>query len=196
MARKANILPTVMYSSPVDFFQAVLLSLQSINDKITSSDMYESFWDFQFDGSKIVSRKPKKETDVVAAVHGLLIDVATLKNYQIHPQSPAAAGNLDFLINGVLETGEVIGCCVEFKHAHSSDLEAGLLNQLPSYMRSRGSQYGIYCVLYFKGTHYDLPSETIPDLEYRLKNTAFDAGLKTINVITLNLSRPVPPSKL
>ncbi|MGI0021575.1 MAG: hypothetical protein ACRD9Q_01820 [Nitrososphaeraceae archaeon] len=195
-ARKANLLPVMTYSSSTDFFQTVLLSLQSIQDKILTSNMYNSFWDFQFDGSKIVSRKPKKETDIVKGIHGLLIDVAALKNYHIHPESPAAAGNLDFLVNGVLDNGKVIGSCVEFKHAHSPDLNHGLLKQLPAYMRSNGSEHGIYCPLYFKGSYFDLPEETILDMEFRLKNLAFDSGFKNINVITINLSRPLSPSRV
>jgi hypothetical protein len=195
-ARKLNLIPTTTYQSPNHFFQAVLLTLQSIDDKLLNSNMYNSFWDFQFEQARIVGRKPKKERDVVAAVHGLLFDVAALKNYQIHPESPAAVGNLDFLINGVLETGEFVSCCIEFKHAHNPDLNNGLLKQLPAYMSATGSNYGIYCILYFKGAHFDLPDENVPDMEYKLKNLAFASGLRNINVITLNLSRPKPPSKL
>jgi len=195
-ARNANLLPVVTYSSPVEFFQTVLLSLQSIQDKILTSNMYNAFWDFQFSGSENGSRKPKKETDIVKAIHGLLLDVAALKNFQIHPESPAATGNLDFLVNGVLHGGKVVSCCVEFKHAHSLNLNNGLLKQLPTYMRSNAAEHGIYCPLYFKGLNFDLPNESIPHMEFRLKNLAFDSGFKNINVFTLDLSKPISPSKL
>jgi hypothetical protein len=195
-ARKLNILPVKIYESMEDFYQSVIIAIQSIDDKVSSTNMYNAFWDITYDRLRIIFKSPKRETDIVSTIHGLLFDAALLKNFQIYPEHPLASGRLDFLLSGYLRTGAIANACIEFKHAHSSDLYDGLTKQLPVYMRAKGCSFGIYCVLYFRGPHFDKPNETIPDMEYRLKNLVSSEGLTQINVIALDLSKPVPPSSL
>lgn len=195
-ARKVSILPVKRYDSAEDFYHTVLISVQSIQDKIKSSNMYDAFWDFSHEGSKITNRRPKRETSITATVHGLLFDILLLKNIQIYPEHPLAGGNLDFLLSGILQSGEFANACIEFKHAHSQNLENGLTNQLPTYMNANGCKYGIYCPIYFKGHYFNKPDESIPDMEFRLKNLVPPRLYPDINVFTLDLSRPISPSQL
>jgi hypothetical protein len=195
-ARKLNILPVKIYDTIEDFYQSVLMSIQSIQDKIQSTNMYNAFWDFSYRGSTVVSRHPKREPDISSSVHGLLFDLSSVRSFQIYPEHLLAGGKLDFLVSSNLKNGESANVCIEFKHAHSSQLEHGLTKQLPTYMRAKACNFGIYCILYFKGEYFDKPHESIPDMEFRLKNLIPASAYPDINIVTLNLSHPVPPSRL
>lgn len=79
------------------------------------------------------------------------------KNIEVFPEHQTGVGNLDFLLVGDIENIGRCYFCIEIKLAHSQDLEHGLVEQLPSYMRSLRSRYGTYCVLNFKGNWFDKP---------------------------------------
>jgi hypothetical protein len=166
-----------------------------VQDKINATDMNRAFWDFGYKGLTIESRIPKKETGIVSILHGLLFDIAAAKNFQILPEHPAAGGRLDFLISGILRTGKVVKACVEFKHAHSSELEHGFSSQLPAYMQGEAARFGIYCVLYFKGSWFDKPVYSIHELEFQLELIRSSRGLSNITLIFLDLSKRTVLSK-
>ena len=156
-ARKETIAPTITYDSLSHFYQEVAFALQSIPDKVATVSMYKAFWDTIYEGSRIVSRKPRREPEILPIIHGLLFDIATAKNFEVSPEYQIGGGRLDFLISGHLRTGEIANVCVEFKHAHSSDLKDGLLKQLPAYMRAKGCDFGLYCMMFFKGPYFEEP---------------------------------------
>jgi len=197
-ARKELIAPVTLYDSASHFYQEATFALQSIPDKAVTANIYNIFWDITYKGLlEIAPRKPKKEPDIVSIIHGLLCDVATAKNFEITPQYPLGGGKLDFLISGRLKTGEVANVCVEFKHAHSRKLRDGLLKQLPTYMKNKGCDFGIYCVMFFKGKYFEEPKKyTIETLNSYLHSLWGPAGLSNIRILVFNLSYPIQPSKL
>ncbi len=197
-ARKQAIVPTIVYDSLSHFYQEVVSALQSIPDKAKTANIYNAFWNITYRGLfEIAPRKPKREPDIVALVHGLLFDVATAKHFEVSPQYPLGGGELDFLISGHLKTGETANVCVEFKHAHSNRLRHGLLKQLPEYMQTKGSDFGIYCIMFFKGKYFDKPKKyDVEGLDFYLKNLASSAGLSNIRILVFDLSYPKPPSQL
>jgi len=196
-ARRKAIAPTITYDSLSHFYQEVTFALQSIPDKIATVGMYNAFWDITYEGSRIVSRKPKREPDILPIIHSLLFDIATAKNFQVSPEYQIRGGRLDFLISGSLKTGEIANVCVEFKHAHSPDLEDGLLKQLPAYMRAKGCNFGLYCVMFFKGPYFTEPKKyNLRNIDLFLSGLASSAGLSNIRILIFNLSRPKPPSRL
>jgi hypothetical protein len=191
-ARKNAIAPIITYDSPSHFYQEVTFALQSILDKVRTVSMYNSFWDV----SK-TSRKPKKEQDILPIIHGLLFDIGLAKNLQISPEYQIGGGRLDFLISGYLKTREIVNVCVEFKHAHSPDLESGLLKQLPAYMRAKGCNFGLYCVMFFKGPYFTEPKKyDLQNIDLFLNRLASSAGLSNIRVLIFDFSHPKPPSQL
>lgn len=197
-ARKEAIAPTVTYDSLPHFYQEVTFALQSIPDKAKTAYIYNAFWDITYKGTfEIAPRRPKSEPNIVPTIHGLLFDVATAKNFQISPQYPIGGGKLDFLFSSYLKTGDIANVCVEFKHAHSRKLESGLLKQLPAYMKTKGCDFGIYCVMFFKGKYFEKPEKyDLEALDLYLKNLAGSAGLSNIRILVLDFSYPQPPSKL
>jgi len=197
-ARKESIAPIIAYDSPPHFYQEVTFALQAIPDKARTANIYNAFWDITYKGPlEIAPRRPKREPDIVSVIHGLLSDVAIAKNFEVSPQYPLGGGKLDFLISGHLKTGQVVTVCVEFKHAHNPKLKAGLLNQLPTYMQTKGCDFGIYCVMFFKGKYFEKPKKYgIESLDFYLKGLAGSAGLSNIRILVFDLSYPKPPSQL
>jgi len=196
-ARRKAIAPTITYNSLPHFYQEVTFALQSIPDKVATVGMYNAFWDITYEGSRIVSRKPKREPDILPTIHGLLFDIATAKNFQVSPEYRIRGGRLDFLISGSLKTGEIANVCVEFKHAHSPDLEDGLLKQLPAYMRAKGCDFGLYYVMFFKGPYFTEPRKyDLRNIDLFLNGLANSAGLSNIRILIFDLSHPKPPSQL
>ena len=196
-ARKETIAPTITYDSLSHFYQEVTFALQSIPDKVTTVSMYNAFWDIIYEGSRIVSRKPKREPDILPIIHSLLFDIATAKNFEVFPEYQIGGGRLDFLISGHLKTGQIANVCIEFKHAHNHDLKDGLLKQLPSYMRAKGCDYGIYCVMFFKGSYFTEPRKyDLRNIDLFLNGLASSAGLSNIRILIFDFSHPKPPSQL
>ncbi len=195
-ARKEAIMPTLIYKSSAHFYQTVTSILDSIQDKVKTTSSQDAFWDITKSGSKIISRRPKDETRIHPTIHQSMYDQALAKNIEIVREYPIAGGKLDFLLLGHLSSGRAINVCIEFKHAHSDDLQHGLVEQLPAYMRSKGSDYGIYCVMYFKGEHFDEPrGQDLSELNWFLYKERDGAGLSNIRVFGLDLSFPKPPSR-
>ena len=196
-AREAAVAPVMKYASIEDLNETVTSSLQSIEDKVSAIGLHNPFWDIVYEGSRIVSRTPKHETDIHPTIHALLFDIGIAKNLEIAREYGIGGGKLDFLISGPLRTGEIVSVGVEFKHAHSEDLSDGLLKQLPAYMKAKGCVFGLYCVLYFKGPHFSEPRKydrwgLVPSLQKQ----AVSAGLSSVRVLLLDLSYPEPPSRL
>lgn len=193
-ARKNNIIPVVTYSSEHNFFHEVINAFQSVQDKITHSNMYHSFWNVVGD-----ERTPKHENNIHDAVHGLLTDIEVAKNLEIRPRANIANGEVDYLVSGTLDNKEKTSVCVEFKNAHSDDLEHGLISQLPKYMQEEGCDYGIYCVLFYKCKYWDDPKKysNTSYLIYDLHPKLTKYGLQNkIRIVALELGYPMPPSKI
>lgn len=195
-ARKQSIAPITIYESEALFYQAVIAALQTINDKVETIGMHNPFWDITYEAGKVVSRQPKREVDIHPTIHGLLYDISIAKNFQIIREYPVAGGLLDFLIVGPIKTGKIASICIEFKHAHSKDLDQGFTDQLPKYMKSKGSDLGVYCVLFFKGRYFDEPTKfnNEGDIEVHLGMLSTRYGLSKIRPIIFDFSQTNPPS--
>lgn len=195
-ARNQAILPSDSYETSESFYQAAVDSLESIQDIVTSLGSVNPFWDITYDGHKIVSRLPKREPDIQPTIRALLFQISVAKNFEIVPEYPISSGNLDFLITAPLSTGGLANTCVEFKLAHSDDLLHGLLHQLPTYMKAKACEFGIYPVLYFKGKYFDEPASHDPhSLRLLLEKERRKAGLRGIRTMVLNVGHMRTPSK-
>jgi hypothetical protein len=120
-----------------------------------------------------------------------------LKNLEVSPEHQNAGGRWDFLLTGTLTTGETVPVCVEFKHALSGeDLFHGSVEQLPAYVRAKGSDFGIYCVTYFKGKDFSKPERyDAHALEFALEGARRAVGLQSITLRIFDLSRQKSPSQ-
>jgi hypothetical protein len=64
-------------------------------------------------------------------------------------------------------------------------------------MESEGADFGVYGVLWFKGTAFDKPAQyqDTTALELRLNIAKREEGVQDIRVMSIDLSPVVPPSK-
>ena len=146
-ARRQAIVAATSYGSRASFYESVTSALQSVLDKVTTLGLQSAFWDKTYNGRRVVLQRPKSEPDVQPAIHGLLFDICLAKNILVSREYIIGGGELDFLFSGQLSTGEPAAVCVEFKHAHSADLESGLLSQLSyrSHGRLGNALVGLLC---------------------------------------------------
>src|SRR5262249_24424935 len=107
---------------------------------------------------------------------------------EVTPEYTVSGGRLDFLFTGLLADNQRVYACVEFKHAHSRDLLHGLTHQLPAYMRGKGCDFGLYCVLYFRGGDFAAPAQYSADaLQLHLVNSAEAAGIFNVDICSATL---------
>jgi hypothetical protein len=148
-ARTYNLLPKKVFSSKEDFLGSIIESLQHANIKIRDSNSVKTFWDRDRSGERKDKLIPKLEPESVSAIVSLLQDFSLVGGYEIISESAASSGKLDLLIIGSVKGVGLIKICIEAKNAHSPDLEHGVTDQLPEYMRARDAEYGIYLVLWY-----------------------------------------------
>lgn len=198
-ARSQNLVSVLFYPNEESFRSKVHSCLLSIKDKINEAAGYSQFWNIRYDKNSIISREPKKETEVHPTIKCLLSDQSLLSSFEVIPEFKTGVGNLDFLIIGKTENGDTSKICIEFKNAHSDDLSHGLLVQLPKYMKSCQAEYGIYCVLFYKGEWYDKPSyrdstALLVRLDKELDKME-EPIKRNIRTIVFDLSKPKSASK-
>ncbi len=156
--------------------------------------MFVAFWNSL--SKKDLEALPKKENDIHPTLLGLIQDECLVKGLEISHEGMAGSGSLDFYISGFIKNTGMKGVCVEVKRAHSSKLEKGIEEQLPNYMKYKGSDFGFYLILWFKGERFDNPIkyDDIHLMEDRLHYIRNSIGhSKSIRILTLDLAgQPIP----
>ncbi len=193
--RKEKLISVTEYNSYGELSDSVSSMIVSIENKIKDSNMYSAFWDKNKEKSL---QTPKKETEIHRIFLGLIQDECLLKSLDINHEGTSGSGNLDFYISGFVKNSGIKGVCLEVKHAHSQKLKNGLTRQLPSYMKTKGADFGIYLVLWFKGKDFGNPVyETHHLMEDDLHKYRNQSGYaKMIRIITFDLTGVAAPSKL
>lgn len=193
-AKKENLIPNSLFASEEQFRQKVLDCFYSIQNKVIETKSQSSFWNFtKVINGKVLSVKPKDETQIHSIIHGLLYDQMMVNSIEVIPEYQNAKGILDFCLMAQVKDIGFVKLAVEFKMAHSSKLTHGMEKQLPLYMKSVQSKYGIYGLFWFKGGLFDQPSKykSKEELEYFLNDLRCSSNipeLSNVNVITFDLS--------
>jgi hypothetical protein len=181
------------YRDEQEFRGMVLTVLSSLQEVLDATGSQTSLWDVEREKSRVIGHRPKRETDCQAWVRGQLFNLASAKNLEIAYEATIGSGSLDALITGVVEGGRLVHACVEFKLAHSTDLEHGIDVQLPEYMRRKACDFGIYFVFDFRCERFKEPeiANLSSHLLLRPRRTP-----EAVRVIVLNCGYQVPPSKM
>lgn len=197
-AREQNLIKTDTYDTEELFRNKIHAILLSIHDKLIDAGSYDSFWNITYSRLSIKEKLPKREVEVQPIFKSLIDDQIYMSSIDVIPEFESSVGKLDFLFIGRLTSGGSVYFCVEFKNAHSKNLEDGLSTQLPIYMENKKATYGAYCVLNYKGEIFLEPSN-IQDIEQylyykQLENKEIDPN--NIRVFVYNLTRPKSASKI
>ena len=197
--RNASIEPRIHYNNQESFREKVQSNILWLSNKISTTGGYKSYWNITYDGQKIIDRKPKKETEVQPLIHQAIYDVMESSSITVTPEFPTGDGNVDFLFSAYIEDQGMVTICAEVKLAHSKDLINGYTHQLPKYMSSTNSKYGIYVVLNYKGDWFDKPVfgngfDAYDQLMMATTKVNF-VEPDRIRVVEVNLAKPLTASK-
>jgi len=184
-ARQQSLIPVEQFESENHFLSRVHQALESLQTKVDEMANPNVFWDFEYKGKRIVSRRPKRETDLHPIIQGLLSDQLFLSSIELSTEYQTGVGNLDFMFMGSLKDKGIGKICAEFKSLHSKDLLHGLEYQLPGYMTNQKVEHGSYCVLDFRGEWFNQPDIDSETLSAQLSRARSRANLP-----------PVPPMKI
>jgi len=190
-ARRFNLLPRSTYNSPAEFLGVFIESLRQTERAIRDANSYKLFWDRQKGVDEEPKLIPKREPEAMSGLAAFLQDQSLLSGFQLIQESVAGSGTLDLRAIATLGSGGFVNVCVEGKNAHSNDLKHGITDQLPSYMRSNGADYGVYLVLWYQCDEFQKPSSSETDVTWELTKLR---PWKTIVVEKFNLALPISPS--
>lgn len=197
-ARKKGLVPTIHYENVHEFRQRIHASIETISQRIGEADAYKSFWNFVYEGRRVKQRLPKREPEVQPLLKCFLSDQMLMAGIEMIPEAHSGAGDVDFLLIGNVQNTGMEKICMEVKLAHSPDLEHGLFDQLPEYMRYHNAAYGIYCVLNYKGEWFNEPqfptNELLLHLDQRRREMQVPEDDR-IRVFEINLSKPPTASQ-
>ena len=212
-ARKQLLLARRNYIRLGQVFNVVIEALRALNEEISISNDLGAFWDEQRNGNKIDKLIQKREPLITRHIESRIRDITLQNNIDIAREIQIGNSKLDLLFSAPLKNGDTVKVCVEVKEAHSGeDLAHGLSIQLPEYMRRIGTDFGIYCVLYFGKDyqHQVNPFRKLiytPDfdsniqlyqnnLEILLNNALSSLPFKNIVAIVLDVSHRPSASKM
>lgn len=196
-ARDKSLIPTKFYNTEADFRNAVYQCFSDLKSKIEDNGSSESFWDFSYNGNKIKGKTPKKETLAQPLIKTIIDTDLYLRGIDIFRENTTPAGDIDFTVVGSVCGTGIVNMCIELKNAHSEYLENGLINQLPDYMRSQNSQYGVYCVLNYNIHGGDIieRSELIQKLNMLQLSSQDDLVKTKIRIFIVDLDKNIVAKK-
>lgn len=141
--------------------------------------------------------KPKLETQIQPTIENMIYADCAKYNLILNRETASANGSVDFLISSIINS-QIYNICIEVKKAHASSIDYGLLTQLPLYMESKSSKYGVYCILWFKGEDFNEPQKynTPEELKDYLEMKKIESSLDNIDIVVLDLSKRIAPSKM
>ena len=185
----------ITYDNKAEFFSTMILLFQNIQDTIDFSNSRDAFWEI-VKGRENKTRKPRLEVKNQNLIHGLLHNLKVVKNFELIAGPNSGGGELDFLLIGDLKSGKKTKVCVEFKNAHSTKLEHGLLKQLPEYMKQNGTDLGIYMIFNFKDDEFLNPQKSENELDFELSRKVINAGFDKIRILFTNFGKTPPTSRI
>jgi hypothetical protein len=161
-----------------------------LKNNIELHSNYKYFW--KKDGTTI---KPQREPEMQPLIMGQLRAICDYMGIQLSREVESANGEIDFLCSFTYNN-RVLKTCIELKNAHSPKYELGLTKQLPAYLKSERTKYGLYIVLWYKGDDFSNPKTfDSKDVLQTYLEQKRPKGFK-IEVIIVDCSKPVVPSKL
>lgn len=171
------------YADQQDFFQTVIGLIAEVQRAVLRAKPHP-FWN---------EKEPKREPDAGSGLRMLFEAICAYKNIQVFQEDPSRSGNVDFVFTGISIEWKHLNVVLEIKNAHSDRVEHGLTIQLPTYLQERGVPTGVYGILWYKGTHFNQPSDaTLDDCIARLDA---QKPVGVISVVGFDLSFSVQASK-
>ena len=190
-----------LVGSDENLFELVVDVLDQFKCNIEATGLWQPFWDEHHAVSEktspVACPVPKREPSIQPTILQLLRETFGQHGVAIVRESNEGVGLLDFRC---MSTGSdlVYNTCIECKVAHSERIRTGVTRQLPAYMDSVGTSFGVYLVLWFKdAVYWNEPTEynNCEDLRAAMQSLADEVPSKTIQVMVVDLTRKTPASR-
>jgi hypothetical protein len=162
-----------------------------VKDSVEQRGGYQYLWL----GNLSKDSKPRSEIQLQPYIYDRLKTFYELMGIEISREKISANGSVDFFVTYTSKRNELLKVSIELKLAHSNSIVDGLNKQLPAYMRSERTKYGIYLVFWFKGANFDKPYnyDSANELKLELERLNHDRKVK-ISIVSCD--KPTSPSKL
>jgi hypothetical protein len=200
---KQNLIEKHEYDSEVEFRNKIIAIIKGLQEKINISSNINEFWNIIKKGNSIVKRTPKDETDIQAAIIRMISDQLILANIFVSPEYDTGRGKVDMIFSTQVKELGICTIVMEIKNAHSQDLKDGLNIQLPLYMKTKKSKYGIYLILWYQGdwfnyTNYESIDSMIIGIvhSYLLPEYRQTSNPENITLEVLDLTKGITASKV
>lgn len=188
--RLNNLLNCKNYKSASDVFTTIIDSIDFAEAHIQKFGAEKYFWNNS--GGKY---SPMREPEISRQFAPHLQSQGASRNFDVFCEPVSGSGNVDFHVTAPLTGGRLAKISIEAKKAESTDLVMGLSKQLPEYMRTGESDYGIFLTYWMRSFDYLFPSyQTYADLDFELLHPI--SRPPNVRTLCLDLSRKKSPSKL
>ncbi|MES2588812.1 MAG: COR domain-containing protein [Bacteroidota bacterium] len=193
-----SLINDVLIQNPIDYFQTnddlknfILELFENILEKdVNLKGGYNSFWRDK------ACTDPKDEIEIQPYICNTLDNFCKTRGINLSREVKEGNGNVDILFSCTNKDNEVLRVCVEIKKSHHQDVETAINTQLPVYMKSAGTQSGIYFVVWLKNDSFKEPKKykTLKDLKVAIDKNNPDKNNFAITI--LNCTKRVSPSKI
>lgn len=169
-------------------FQNYIIKL--INEKLSHNIIYlEGYRNFWRDEKCIET--PKKENEIQPFIKTILKPYCDNIGIKIHRESSVSNGRIDMTF-----TYFNYNICLEVKKAHHNDVLKAVNTQLPEYMRGEETDFGIYLILWYKSNKGFEEPKTYKKVGDLISDIVIENKDYKINIIGIDCSKPISPSKL
>ena len=193
-----NLINDVQVSNPAEYFETdedlkdyIFDLLGNVLDKdIGLKGGNINFWRDQ------KCTEPKNETEIQPYICNTLDNYCRTKGINLAREVQEANGSVDILFSCTNKENQLLKVCVEIKKAHHQDIETAIETQLPIYMKSAGTNSGIYLVIWYKGASFNKPTKFKTEIELENSIINNNPDIDNISIKILNCSKRISPSKI
>ena len=161
-----------------------------LEKEIILKEGYINFW------RDSACKEPKNEVEFQPYIANTLDNFCKVNGIQLNREVKEANGSVDILFSFTTTDREILKVCVEIKKAHHQNITTAISTQLPLYMKSVGTDAGIYLVIWQKNSHHKLPNKYQNESELKLEIDKNNPTKNGIEVKIINCCKQISPSKL
>jgi internalin A len=161
-----------------------------LNKEISLKGGFMNFW------RDIACTVPKGEVEIQPYISNALDNFCKTRGINLQRETKEANGNVDLMFSYTNENKDLLKVCVEIKKSHHQDVETAIQTQLPEYMRSAGTECGIYLIFWLKNENFKQPAkfESPNELKKAIEMNNPDSG--NISVTIIDCNKATSPSRI
>ncbi|WP_417943143.1 COR domain-containing protein [Flavobacterium sp. RS13.1] len=161
-----------------------------LENEISLKEGYINFWRDKH------CTQPKDEVEVQPYICNAIDSYCKVRGVNLSREVKEGNGNVDILFSYTNKENQILKVCVEIKKAHHQDIETAISTQLPVYMKSTGTESGIYLVIWFKNDIFPQPKKFNSSEELFNAISSKNPIDKNISIKIVNCTKNIAPSTI